>query len=619
MSPTVYRSVLTWAALCVGAGLLAVSIRAADDAGAKAPERNSATKPQSEVGNKKTGDAETGGTADQAENSKRTPVEEALEKSIQLAYVATPLKDVAQAISLNTGINVILDVKALNEANIAPDTEITFFCDRPLLRTALRTMLDQYDLGYIVATDNTLMITTKAKCLSEMVAHVYDVKDLASPNANENDGAAGGFSGCGPGGRQKTSGSGGCIDSEEPEFDSLLDAMTSCVAPTTWTQSGGGGSIVATNGKLAILQTGETHRQIKALLADLKSAAKQTGAPAPEAVRVNAGRTDHESKLNTALNARADFDFVATPLKDVAEYLRKLSVPVILDGKGLGEASITPDTEITFQAKNIRVADGLRLILHDMETNYWVDDGFVLITSEAKYKEHVVPAVYPVGDLLKTEAESDGNESPNYDQLIEVITGTVLPTSWAEAGGNAAIASVPSARALVISQTDEGHRACAKLLAELRAVPHSQKKPADPNEMVVRRYRLTTTSKKCVKIIKSTIEPKKWSAEGVFVAALDDGLVIRQTRQVQSQVHALLKQLDLLIERSTVFQGSGLSGASGFNSGASGGGNGSGFGGSGFGNNNGNAAPTPAAQPNATPGATPAPDKSSPPAAGGQF
>ena len=70
--------------------------------------------------------------------------------------------------------------------------------------------------------------------------------------------------------------------------------------------------------------------------------------------------------------------------------------------------------------------------------------------------------------------------------------------------------------------------------------------------MIVRRYRLTTTSKKCVKIIKSTIEPKNWHADGVFVATLDDGLVIRQTRQVQSQVHALLKQLDLLIERNTV-------------------------------------------------------------------
>ena len=474
MSPTVYRSVLTWAALCTAAGLLAVSIRAADDPAAKAPEKNSAAKPPSEVKTK----SATGGNVAQAghaERSNRTPVEEALEKPVSFDFVATPAKDVAEAISLSAGINVLVDMKSLNEAGVGPCALITFTSDQLPLRMALRVMLDQQDLGYFVAADNTLMITTKANCLSEMVEHVYDIKDLATPNGNGNSGAAGGFAGCGSGGRQKTSGSGGCIDSEEPEFDSLVDAITSCVAPTTWTQSGGGGSIVAINGRLAILQTGETHRQIKALLADLKSAAKQTSAPAPEAIRANAGRTDRELKLETALNARADFDFVATPLKDFAEHLRKLNVPVILDVKGLGEASITPDTEITYQAKNIRVADGLRLVLHEMDANYLMDDGFVFVTTEAKYKEHVTPAVYPVGDLLKMEAENDDNESPNYDQLIEVITGTVLPTSWAESGGNAAIASVPSARALVISQTDEGHRACAKLLADLRAVTHSQK------------------------------------------------------------------------------------------------------------------------------------------------
>ena len=104
MSLSIYRSVLTWAALCAAAGVLAVSIRAADHTAEKSPDKNAAAKPQ--------GDVKVTGNAGHMENSKLTPAEIALDKPVTLKYNAMPLHEVAATLSrLDSALNVLLDGK----------------------------------------------------------------------------------------------------------------------------------------------------------------------------------------------------------------------------------------------------------------------------------------------------------------------------------------------------------------------------------------------------------------------------------------------------------------------------------------------------------------------------
>ena len=332
-------------------------------------------------------------------------------------------------------------------------------------------------------------------------------------------------------------------------FDEMVNTITSCVAPTTWTQSGGSGSITPWDDSLVVEQTDANQREIARLLEALRMA-KNGRDPQLISLGRDGQTLEAAKRIRRPLEARDDFDLRETPLKDFVDFLRKLNLPVVLDTKALTEASITPDTTINFHAKSMRVADALRLALGQYEMGYRVDHGALLITTESVCKERVDTAVYPVGDLVTLTADINGVESLNYGDLCDVITTSAVPTSWTDAGGSGSIAVVPAARALVISQTEEGHAACTKLLTSLRAVrrPRSPA-PADPNELVVRKYPLAIKLEsidQCITIVKATIEPKSWTSEGVYIVKIDNSLVIRQTRAVHKEVLAFLNSLGLM-------------------------------------------------------------------------
>ena len=51
----------------------------------------------------------------------------------------------------------------------------------------------------------------------------------------------------------------------------------------------------------------------------------------------------------------------------------------------------------------------------------------------------------------------------NYQQLIDLVTATIAPTTWDEVGGPGAIHEIRTAAAIVISQTREVHEQIASL------------------------------------------------------------------------------------------------------------------------------------------------------------
>ena len=67
-------------------------------------------------------------------------------------------------------------------------------------------------------------------------------------------------------------GPGGAKGGNQADFDSLIDLITSTISPTSWTDSGGTGSIAPfeTNLTLVVSQTQEIHEQIADLLQQLR-------------------------------------------------------------------------------------------------------------------------------------------------------------------------------------------------------------------------------------------------------------------------------------------------------------------------------------------------------------
>lgn len=539
MSRRVYGSILALAALCTVVTFVAVSLRASDEKDGTAPGNNKTAKPASDASTKQAGDAVHDGQA------APTPVEAALDKPVALKYTNTPLQEIAASIAKESGINVLVDTKRLADASLAPDAKVTFTCDRLPLHVALRYILEP-DLGYVIAGDNTLLITSRDYSRENLIERVYDLYGFVAPPRDAAQTISRTFD---PNLLPQHAHSSGLPNSvgDVDYADTIIDTITACIASTTWTESGGSATIAPFDYSLVIEQSDANQRQIAKLLAALRQAKGFNDNGPRDAIEVNTGDSAAAAKLAKTLAERHDYNLVDLPLTELADALGKLNIPVVVDRQALAGAKVDLSAKFTWKERNARIGDGLRRALNAVDLNYWADDGFVFITTPEKCKEHVMPKVYPIGDLLETTTDAFGQQSLDDSDVVALITSSVMPSSWTDVGGSAAIQFVGDARALVICHTAEGHTACAKLLANLRANWHVTPQPAlDPNEWLVRRYQINVkpgSLDQCITILRSVIEPKSWTADGVSIIKLDGALVIRQTRAVQDQIGPFLESL----------------------------------------------------------------------------
>ena len=123
-------------------------------------------------------------------------IAEELKKPTQLEFIETPLQDVIDYLKNYHGIEIQLDKKALDQANVGTDTPITKNLKGISLRSALRLMLKELDLTYVIQ-DEVLLITTPENADSRLITKVYPVADLVLPVSSMMSGMGGGMGGMG--------------------------------------------------------------------------------------------------------------------------------------------------------------------------------------------------------------------------------------------------------------------------------------------------------------------------------------------------------------------------------------------------------------------------------------
>lgn len=149
---------------------------------------------------------------------KQKAVLTSLNTVVPVAFDKVAFATVLEQLGKSAGIPVIFDQAALDQANITSDTLVSMTLPRVTLRTALRALLKQYGLAYIVEGESVL-VTTPETARRSMVVKVYDVGDLVS--------AIGVF---------------------DPTPDAvkagwLVDVITSTIEPDSWKGQGGEGLI----------------------------------------------------------------------------------------------------------------------------------------------------------------------------------------------------------------------------------------------------------------------------------------------------------------------------------------------------------------------------------------
>jgi hypothetical protein len=176
-------------------------------------------------------------------------VYEALLEKNDLAFEQLSLVDALNGLADAHQVQLFIDLKALAEVGVGTDTPLTCSVKRLNFKTALALLLDELNLTYLVR-DEVLVITTKTAAENLLTTKVYPVFDLVvrPPDA--------------PATRP------------DLDFPSLINNITTNIAPETWDETGGPGTIqpFTNSAALAISQTTRVHEEIVEYLRSLREA-----------------------------------------------------------------------------------------------------------------------------------------------------------------------------------------------------------------------------------------------------------------------------------------------------------------------------------------------------------
>jgi hypothetical protein len=195
-----------------------------------------------------------GPRADWPQEAEPTPrgaaaaIEQALRQPVNLDLQEKPLSEIAEYISQEFEIPVVLDHRALSDANLPSDVPLSLEAAGVSLESALRQLLSPVELAFDVRHE-ALFITTEDEAENLLSLKVYPVFDLAAEPA---DAAA----------------SGARLD-----YAALEELLLHSIAPTTWHA----GAVMAypNCGALMVRQRRDVHQQIARLFAALRQAAQQ--------------------------------------------------------------------------------------------------------------------------------------------------------------------------------------------------------------------------------------------------------------------------------------------------------------------------------------------------------
>jgi len=245
----------------------------------------------------------------------------ALKKEVDARFINRPLAEVLSELAKIAGVNIFPDPQGMTAEGVTSATPVTLNLTQPVsLKSALNLILQPLHLGYVIQNE-VLRITSEQARESDVFNEVYNVADLVIPIPNfvpsYNMGLPGaiaaahqavGHGGFAPTGgtvpltlasntggstgssvlaqmqsagmapqrgrmqQQLGAGPGGMGGGSQADFDSLIDLITTTIAPESWDDVGGPGSVSGfeTNLSLVVSQTQEVHDQIADLLKQLR-------------------------------------------------------------------------------------------------------------------------------------------------------------------------------------------------------------------------------------------------------------------------------------------------------------------------------------------------------------
>lgn len=323
-------------------------------------------------------------------------------------------------------IPIVLDRRHLVEAGVSLEMPISVRLHGVSLRSALRHVLNDLELTWHIR-DEALVITNPEEAEGRLTKMIYPVHDLVAGK-------------------------------RWPDYDPLIDLITTTVAPDSWDEVGGPGSLqTIAGGWMIVDQTDGVHEQLRGLLGLTRQVLSEgSQRPTPTLALSPA-----EQAIEAALAREIPVSLDDTPLNQIArDWSQTLGINIHLDIKKLEEAGVHPDTPITCEYLAAPLRMQLERTLEQIELHYAVRDDVLLITTPEESESQLETHLYDVRPLT-----DDDLGLTDEGTLTEMITSTIDAQSWDEIGGPGSIEHFRGL--LVVTQTADVHRQLAGLLAQM--------------------------------------------------------------------------------------------------------------------------------------------------------
>jgi type II secretory pathway component GspD/PulD (secretin) len=459
------------------------------------------------------------------------------------------LREVVEWLQEKHGLVVLLDKSGLGDINVSAADRISdHLADAPIYLLLNRLSLNSMAWYF---EDDILHITSKESAESHSITLTYNVGDLLDAGYN---------------------------------LDQLEQLITNTVSSDSWDSVGGDGVVSSLGDVLFVRQNQGIHFEVNALLAALRSHARQTFVFDP---------IQHLT-LREKLKQNVSVNFVDVPLESAIKELAEIAkVDVRLDLQAVRAAGVREREPVTLKLADRKLETVLQAIMLNLKLTWILRDGILWITSHEQDSEAKKIAVYDVRDLCRDGAESDA--------LIAAVTSQAEPDSWDSVGGPGTIEAA-NPGTLVISHQERVHMRILELLETYRTALRSAqpRKPLadDSKEVTTVYYRLhAKVAEDLVAQLPKLVSPESWKGSTnpqavgeIFLvssapdlsspaATADAGsetkqqaraavteravLIIRQTRSTHREIEEVIRRVEVGDPRTSGVSGMGMGGMGG--------------------------------------------------------
>ena len=383
-----------------------------------------------------------------------------------IEFTDAPLREIADWISKQQGMPVLVDKTGLSEEGLSAGEPVTdHLREEPiyLLLDRLRSL----GLAWYVR-DDILHITTVLVAEEHLSTKSYNVSDLFDS----------GYS---------------------PEV--LIDTIQQATyGPWADVDGIGGRGLTCMGDVLFVRTTPSTHREVAGLLTALRTHGRETFVLDPAQHIV----------LRDKLDQQVSVRFSDTPLLTaIQELAQRTQCNMRLDTLALQEAGIPERGPVSLTLSDRKLSTVLHVLLSDLGLTWTLRDGVLWITTNLVAQEVLKTVVYDVQDLCTTTQEA-------FELAVLIRDQTKGP--WLDVDRTGGTFSFPVPQTMIVQQTEHSLREVRELLAVCRkALATSKprkKETVDPQTVETRYYRMDAEmAADLLNVLPQLVQPGTWQSD----------------------------------------------------------------------------------------------------------